>query len=74
MKRSDLLTPSRMTEAQYTAYFLDGDDSLTRSRGVKQYPNNLVFTRKLLKIIGPWDEDLIGSAERHLQVVERRQG
>ena len=52
MKRSDLLTPSRMTEAQYTAYFLDGDDSLTRSRGVKQYPNNLVFTRKLLKIIG----------------------
>ncbi len=52
MKRSDLLSPARMTESQYTSYFLDGDDSLSRGRGVKQYPNSLVFTKRLLSIIG----------------------
>jgi len=52
MKRADLLSPARMTESQYTSYFLDGDDSLTKNRGVKQYPNNLVFTKKLLNLIG----------------------
>ncbi len=52
MKRADLLSPTRMTEAQFTSYFLDGDDSLTRGRGAKNYPNNLVFTKRLLGIIG----------------------
>ena len=52
MKRAGLLSPARMTESQYTSYYLEGDDSLTRGRGVKHYPNNLVFTKKLLKIIG----------------------
>ena len=52
MKRADLLSPARMTESQFTSYFLDGDDSLSRGRGVKHYPNNLVFTNKLLDIIG----------------------
>ena len=52
MKRAGFLSPARMTQAQYTSYFLDGDDSLTRGRGVKQYPNNLVFSKRLLRIIG----------------------
>ena len=52
MKRADFLSPARMTESQYTSYFLDGDDSLSKSRGVKEYPNSLVFTKKMLRIIG----------------------
>ena len=52
MKREGLLRPAKMTPAQYTSYYLDGDDSLAKSRGPKPYPNNLVFTMRLEEIIG----------------------
>jgi hypothetical protein len=52
MKRAGLLRPDRMTDAQYSSYFLEGDDSLAKSRGGKPYPNTLVFTDRLLNIIG----------------------
>ena len=52
MKREGLLRPAKMTPAQYTSYYLDGDESLAKSRGPKPYPNNLVFTMKLEEIIG----------------------
>ena len=52
MKREGLLRPAKMTPAQYTSYYLDGDESLAKSRGPKPYPNNLVFTMRLEEIIG----------------------
>jgi len=65
MKRAELLSPERMTESQYTSYFLDGDDSLAKSRGGKQWPNILVFTKRLLKIIGKSEREDFESGQQN---------
>ena len=53
MKGAGLLRTQKMTEEQYTSYFLEGDDSLKKGRGAKQYPNILVFTELMLRdVIG----------------------
>ena len=48
MKGAGLIRTQKMTEDQYTSYFLEGDESLKKGRGAKQYPNILVFTESML--------------------------
>ena len=41
-----------MTEDQYISYFLEGDESKKKGRGAKDSVNLLVFSDKILEIIG----------------------